>query len=109
MAFYKQPCMHCGLLVDRDARFCPGCGSDSPFSFHCPACLRETSGKDPVCAGCGRPLQIACPKCGEKTFAGSLCQQCGGDLTVDCPNPRCGQRQFFQNKRCTACGKKLKK
>ncbi len=109
MAFYKQPCIHCGVLVDRDARFCPKCGSDSPFGYHCPACLREISRDDAVCAGCGRQLTIPCPKCGEKTFVESKCDQCGADLTVLCPNKRCGQKQFFQNEKCTACGTKLKK
>jgi hypothetical protein len=27
---------------------------------------------------------------------------------VRCENVRCGQMQFFQNSKCTACGKKIK-
>jgi hypothetical protein len=26
-----------------------------------------------------------------------------------CPNERCGVLQFFENEKCTACGKKIKK
>jgi hypothetical protein len=27
---------------------------------------------------------------------------------VRCANSRCGEMQFFQNVKCTACGKKIK-
>ena len=108
MAFYKQPCMQCGELIDRDVRFCPKCGSTSPFILSCPTCLREIKRADMVCGGCGRPLTVNCPKCGEKTFVGSKCEKCGEPLTVACENKRCGSQQFFQNEKCTACGKKLK-
>ena len=109
MASYKVPCVHCGLLAERDARFCPGCGSASPFSYLCPACLRVVKREERVCAGCGRQLSVTCPHCSQTTFAQERCERCGQSLTIPCPNPRCGVQQFFENTKCTACGKKLKK
>ena len=107
-ASYKQPCMHCGSLVDRDARFCPSCGSRSPFAYLCPACLRVVDKGQNVCAGCGRPLHITCPHCGGQTFVTDVCEKCGKTLLVPCENKRCGEMQFFENIHCTACGKKIK-
>ncbi|MDD3243850.1 MAG: zinc ribbon domain-containing protein [Eubacteriales bacterium] len=107
MAEYKQPCRHCGALLARDSRFCPKCCSGAPFADLCPACLRQVSREDRLCAGCGRPLRVSCPHCGGQTFVGERCDACGGTLLKACPNPRCGQMQFFENTRCTACGKKM--
>jgi hypothetical protein len=28
---------------------------------------------------------------------------------IHCTNPRCGALQFFENAKCTACGKKIKR
>ena len=28
MASYKQPCVHCGEFIDRDARLCPKCNTE---------------------------------------------------------------------------------
>ncbi len=109
MATYKQPCMHCGELIERDSRLCPKCYSRSPFSFRCPACLREVSKGQAQCSGCGRSLYVACPTCGSTTFAGERCEACGSGLLTQCGNPRCGELQFFENEKCTACGKKMKK
>lgn len=109
MAFYKQPCIHCGSLTDRDARVCPKCGSFSPFQYLCPTCLREVHKEGALCAGCGRPLYIGCPACGARTFVQERCEHCGAGLMVYCQNPRCGVMQFFENTRCTVCGKKIKK
>ncbi|MDR1796661.1 MAG: zinc ribbon domain-containing protein [Clostridiales Family XIII bacterium] len=110
MATYKQPCIHCGALVERDARFCPSCGSGSPFGYLCPACLRSVQkGSEAVCAGCGRPLYTTCPICGGRTFvAQERCEACGAYLMIRCPNKRCGVAQFFENGKCTACGKTIK-
>jgi len=109
MATYKQPCIHCNTLVDRDARFCPACGSHNPFGYQCPSCLRDIGKDQRVCAGCGRPLYIPCPVCGELTFVQETCEACGASLMKQCNNKRCGVLQFFENTKCTVCGKKLKK
>ena len=108
MASYKQTCIHCGTLIDRDVRFCPTCGSQSPFGYLCPSCLRPIAPGQPLCAGCGRPLYVSCPHCGEPTFVGERCDRCGQSLMVRCENKRCGALQFFLNQRCTVCGKKCK-
>ena len=108
MASYKQTCIHCGMLVDRDVRVCSACGSRSPFGYLCPSCLRPVEKGQPLCAGCGRPLYVACPFCGKPTFVQERCEQCGQGLLVRCGNKRCGAAQFFENTRSTACGKKIK-
>ena len=107
MASYKQPCVRCGSFIAPDARFCPFCGSGSPFGLLCPACLRPVEKTQAVCSGCGRALQTVCPHCGGRTFAQETCERCGGSLMIRCGNPRCGALQFFENRKCTACGKKL--
>ncbi|MDU9375917.1 hypothetical protein McpSp1_04960 [Methanocorpusculaceae archaeon Sp1] len=108
MASYKQPCIHCGTLVDRDVRFCPSCGSQSPFGYQCPSCLLPITKGQARCSGCGRPLYVICPHCGEQTFVQDTCEHCGGSMMVPCENKRCGVLQFFENTKCTACGKKIK-
>ncbi len=108
MASYKQPCFCCGAYIERDARFCPACQSGSPFGYLCPACLRPVEKGQPICSGCGRPLYTACPACGKQTFVQEKCEHCGAALMVSCQNPRCGARQFFENAKCTTCGKKIK-
>jgi len=108
MATYKQNCIHCGTLVDRDSRFCPTCGSHSPFSYLCPTCLREVQKDQALCAGCGRALYIICPLCGNRTFVQERCEACGSWLVISCKSKNCGELQFFENERCTACGKKIK-
>ncbi|MGI6730426.1 MAG: double zinc ribbon domain-containing protein [Anaerovoracaceae bacterium] len=109
MATYKQNCIFCDALIPADSRFCVNCGSRSPFALRCPTCHREVSKEDPICGGCGRPLYIQCPFCGNNTFAGDLCQVCHESLMVQCQNRRCDEMMFFQNSHCTACGKKLVK
>jgi predicted amidophosphoribosyltransferase len=108
MAIYKKPCIHCGQLIDSDSRFCAKCGSRSPFGYQCPGCLREIEKGGTLCPGCGRPLNIACPHCGKRTFVQDACEVCGKSLMVSCSNKRCGQMQFFENRKCTACGRKIK-
>lgn len=109
MASFKKPCRHCGTLLESDARFCPHCASGAPFADLCPACLREVSRAERICPGCGRPLYVTCPHCGAATFVAERCQACGRTLMVRCENPRCGGKQFFENTKCTMCGKKIKK
>ena len=108
MVSYRQPCLQCGTFIDSDARICPACSSGNPFEYLCPACLRPVAKADIVCAGCGRELHINCPHCGDTTFVQGACEKCGESLMVTCQNPRCGRPQFFQNRKCTACGKILK-
>lgn len=107
MAFYKQPCIHCGAYIEGDARYCPSCRSMSPFGYLCPTCLRPVQKEQPICPGCGRALYIACPTCGKPTFTQERCEQCSASLMIICGNPRCGAPQFFENTKCTACGKKI--
>ena len=109
MAGYKQPCVHCGAFIERDSRLCPKCASRSPFVYLCPACLRIVQKDDAVCSVCGRPLRVNCPVCSGLTFVGERCDVCEASLMIPCQNPRCGQPQFFENTKCTACGKKIKK
>ena len=108
MATYKQNCIHCGTLIDRDARFCPTCGSRSPFGYLCPTCLHEINKSQMICSGCGRQLYIACPVCGGRTFVQDRCESCGAGLMIKCQGKNCGEAQFFENDKCTACGRKIK-
>ncbi len=107
VAGYKRPCMHCGNLIDDDARYCLYCSSRSPFGYHCPSCLKPIKMGQSICSACGRPLYIVCPHCGQQTFVDDRCQVCGMSLLVQCPNSRCGEPQFFQNISCTACGQAM--
>ena len=109
MATYKQPCVHCGEFIERDSRTCVKCDSRSPFGYHCPTCLREIEKGQSACYGCTRPLAVTCPNCKQLTFADERCENCGAGLMMHCTNPRCGELQFFENIKCTACGKKIKK
>jgi len=110
LATYKQPCVHCGGMIERDSRLCSKCGSRSPFGFQCPTCFKPIVRGNAVCSGCGRPLVTTCPICGGQTFVGSdKCDACGKSLMIRCENQRCGELQFFENTKCTACGKVIKK
>jgi RNA polymerase subunit RPABC4/transcription elongation factor Spt4 len=102
--------MHCSTLVERDAHFCPQCGSRSPFGYQCPACLKPIERGNAVCASCGRQLTTLCPYCGGSTFVGAQnCDACGKTLLIRCESKRCGELQFFENPKCTVCGKRIKK
>lgn len=107
MASYKQPCRFCGELLQSDARFCSKCGSDAPFADLCPDCLNKIDRGSVRCSSCGRPLYTVCPHCEKRTFVASTCDACGKSLTKTCHNPLCRQEQFFENKVCTVCGKRL--
>jgi len=109
MATYKQPCINCGTLIDGGDHVCPKCGSRSPFSYLCPKCLKPIQRGDVLCSGCGRPLNTACPYCHQPVFVGdSACPYCRGSLLILCENKRCREPQFFENTKCTACGKPIK-
>lgn len=110
MAMYKQPCIHCGALVERDSHYCPKCASRTPFGFQCPYCLKSITRSDTVCPGCGRGVLTTCFYCGQQTFIGSeRCDACGRWLMICCENKRCKEFQYFTITKCTACGKKIKK
>lgn len=109
MATYKQPCIRCGELIERDSRFCPKCASRSPFGNLCPSCLKPIERGNLACSGCGRPLTTACPYCSAKLFVGDdKCSACGKSVMIQCDNKLCGQYQFFENAKCTSCGKPIK-
>ncbi|MBQ2985099.1 MAG: zinc ribbon domain-containing protein [Clostridia bacterium] len=108
MALYKQPCIHCGTFIEEDARICLSCGSMSPFGYLCPDCNRPIQKGQAMCSGCGRPLYTYCPTCGGETFVQERCEVCGAGLMVYCSNRRCEALQFFENAKCTVCGKKIK-
>jgi RNA polymerase subunit RPABC4/transcription elongation factor Spt4 len=110
MATYKVPCIHCNEMLERDAHYCPRCGSRSPFGYHCPSCLKPIARGYAICSSCGRALVTTCPYCNGPTFVGSeRCDTCGQTLMIRCESKRCGELQFFENKKCTACGKPIKK
>jgi hypothetical protein len=51
-----------------------------------------------------------CPYCNGQTFVGGeRCDACGQTLMIRCESKRCGELQFFQNAKCTVCGKPIKK
>ncbi|HMM30827.1 MAG TPA: hypothetical protein PKB13_03500 [Clostridia bacterium] len=108
MASYKQPCLWCGTLIDRDSRFCPSCKSNSPFGYLCPNCLRPIDKHQSICSACGRALHVPCPACGRQTFVQDKCEHCAATLMVRCQNLHCEALQYFENTKCTACGKKIK-
>jgi len=108
MASYKQPCMHCGAFIDSDAQLCISCGSMSPFGYLCPSCSKPIQKDQFLCSGCGRELYTVCPSCGGRTFVQERCEACGAGLMVYCSNRRCEALQFFENTKCTVCGKKIK-
>ena len=107
MAVYKKPCIHCGTLIDGDARYCSKCASASPFGYSCPTCLKDISKDERICSACGRLLYVTCPSCKEETFVAHNCDRCKASLMVRCNNQRCGELQFFENTKCTSCGKKI--
>ena len=110
MAIYKQPCIQCGEFIERDSRLCPRCATRTPFGYHCPNCQREIERGYAVCSACGKPLMTTCPFCEQQTFIGSeKCDACGESLMIMCENKRCGLPQWFENTKCTCCGKAIKK
>ena len=109
MATYKQPCIQCGEMIERDSKVCVKCASRNPFGYKCPKCFKPIVRGNAVCGGCGKDLLTACPYCGDRTFIGSeKCDVCGKSIMIRCGDKRCGQLQYFENTKCTACGKPIK-
>ncbi len=107
MAGYDKPCIGCGSFIGYDSMFCPICGRQSPFYDACPNCACEIKRGYLRCPSCGMGLSVECPHCGNLTFVAEKCDECGKSLMIQCQNSRCNAPQFFQNKKCTACGKKI--
>ncbi|NLA71962.1 MAG: zinc-ribbon domain-containing protein [Clostridiaceae bacterium] len=105
MASYKKTCIHCGNLIDRDARYCSFCSSRSPFGYLCPTCMRSVEKGQPLCAGCGRPLYVICPHCEKQTFVDDRCEVCGQSLLVQ--RTTCGAKNALTIKFCNNCGTNL--
>lgn len=108
MAGYDKPCIGCGNFIGYDSKFCPVCGRLSPFNDACPSCNAEIKRGWLKCPSCGRDLNITCPHCGATTFVAERCDSCKGSLMIRCEYKNCMAPQFFQNNKCTACGKKIK-
>jgi predicted amidophosphoribosyltransferase len=110
MATYKQPCIKCGEMLEKDSRFCGKCGSNAPFGHLCPFCLRPANRDYTKCPGCGQLMMTTCPLCKGQTFRGNeSCDKCGKSLMIKCMDKRCGVLQYFEVTKCTACGKAIKK
>lgn len=108
MAFYKQPASTVARSSTGTSASALPAGAAAPFGYLCPACLRPIEKGQARCQGCGRVLYTVCPKCGSQTFVQEYCERCGAPLMRLCPNSRCGALQFFENEKCTVCGKKTK-
>jgi len=53
-------------------------------AFKCPKCGELTGGNEQFCTGCGQPLNITCPECGEVwryMFEYKFCPMCGQKIT----------------------------
>lgn len=109
MAGYDKPCIGCGQFIGYDSKVCPICGRLSPFYDACPSCASEIKREWLRCPSCGRELSVACPSCGQQTFVADKCDACRQSLMIQCENKLCLAPQFFQNIKCTGCGKKIKK
>jgi hypothetical protein len=52
---------------------------------------------------------VICPFCNGQTFVGSeKCDACEKSVMIHCESDRCGKLQFFENTKCTVCGKPIK-
>ena len=108
MAGYDKPCIGCGTFIGYDSQFCPICGRQSPFYDACPSCNIEIRREWQRCPSCGRNLYTVCPHCGQRTYVVEKCDMCHQSLMIKCENKLCQGLQFFENTKCTLCGKKIK-
>jgi len=109
MPGYKHPCLYCGEFIPKDSSACPVCSKVNPLGPpRCPRCRTPVEKNWKSCSNCGLSLEIACPKCKEKTFFGDYCGKCGARLIVLCPDPECKTEQPPLGENCVKCGKPLK-
>jgi len=108
MPGYKQPCRHCGKLVDQESNLCPFCGKKNPIFLRCAQCKNPIQQGWKVCTNCGLNLEVKCPKCGQLTIFTDFCDYCGAGFTVICSGKRCKTEQPFIYEKCIKCNKKLK-
>ena len=75
-------CGNCGMKIDDDTRFCPGCGKprpEAPKSWDCGCGQTGNTGR--FCANCGSPRPEGpaawdCA-CGQTGITGKFCPNCG--------------------------------
>ncbi|WP_461254036.1 hypothetical protein [Treponema sp. R8-4-B8] len=69
-------CKHCGVALDPDLSFCPGCGEKvDGGEYTCEFCQTKTSKE--ICPHCGRRvIPIPCPKC-QTPGIYDACENCG--------------------------------
>ncbi len=77
MASYKQTCIHCGNLIDRDSRFVHSVPAKALLVTFAQLAASYRKGTTTLFR-CGRKLYILCPHCGQQTFAGDQCERCVG-------------------------------
>jgi predicted amidophosphoribosyltransferase len=107
MPGYKHPCRYCDELIDADSNVCPACGKVNPLGPpRCPKCHNPIQKGWVRCSDCGLTLRTACPHCGQETFFGDYCDQCGEQLVVVCK--RCKTTQPPLGPKCAKCGEDLK-
>jgi len=80
-------CAKCGVALQPNAKFCPGCGE------------KVVPPEEPGL--------VVCPKCGAKVAKGKFCLECGAPLAVDLKCPNCGKAVPAGAKFCLECGTKL--
>ena len=107
MLGYQQPCRYCDELIPPMSETCPQCGRVNPHTQRCPRCRNPVRRNWVSCSGCGLPLKISCPFCGEETFFGDYCDACDARLVVRCSDEKCGLEQPPVGDTCTQCGKPL--
>ncbi len=111
----KTECPKCHASLNKDMRFCPGCGLDMQSTS-------DNSEKETKCSACGAVYSKNskfCPECGNKY---NPCPNCGADIPQDAskcnicgqtflnPCPECGKPIDNENQKfCAECGTSLLK
>lgn len=77
----KISCPHCGVAVNKGAKFCSECGKPMEEPKHkCIKCNAEINKGSKFCPECGasQSLERKCPSCGHKVSPNSkFCPECG--------------------------------